>query len=133
MNEKEKDELYNEFKKRLLNEFFLSPKTEHVGTLKPHDILSIVCKYFGLTENELSNKSREQSLLYARQFYYKLSREYTTAGWPMISSLVKKVHAVAYNGFNRINGYIETEPKTKADYENLKKIIEWKKDHSQKA
>lgn len=126
MTEKEQ-ELYEKFKENLVKDFILVPRNIGKNLMRPQDILEIVSQYFGCTPDEIKTRSRRKEHIYARQFYYKLAKDHTTSSFPFIAKHVNRVHACVLNGIKRLEGYIDTEPTTRKDYEVLKNIILQKK------
>ncbi len=86
-----------------------SPDTDRgwaVRTVDPvglHELIEVVCRAFGCTEEDVRHWRRDQShLVLARMVIAYLAREFTTASFPTIARAMNRDHSTIMQGRNRI-------------------------------
>ena len=73
---------------------------------------------------DLSTKDRKRDFVYARNMYFKLSREYTFESYISIGSEIGRNHCTVMHGEKTFDDVImRFEPKLKAKYLEFRKIL----------
>lgn len=92
------------------------------------NIISIVCGYYGLTEEELASKRRTHNLVHARQLCCYLIRKYTKVSKLVIGKVFfNRDHSTVIHSINVIESELTNSARgTKSDIDNLSNLIEGK-------
>jgi len=83
-------------------------------------ILRFLANEYDVNYFELSNKSRKSNLVRVRFLYFYLSRVLTIQSLADIGAEVKRDHATAIYGFQKIQNEIDIYPDLKAEINALK-------------
>lgn len=92
------------------------------------NIISIVCGYYGLTEEDLASKKRTHNIVHARQLCCYLIRKYTKVSKLVIGKVFfNRDHSTVIHSINVIENELTTSSRgTKSDIDNLSDLIEGK-------
>lgn len=92
------------------------------------NIISIVCGYYGLTEEELASKRRTHNLVHARQLCCYLIRKYTKVSKLVIGKVFfNRDHSTVIHSINVIESELTNSARgTRSDVKNLCDLIEGK-------
>jgi len=96
-------------------------------------ILQAVSSYFDVSLEDLKSKSRKREISYPRLVYFNLCIHYDECKEDPLrhdlivcTRLVNRHHATIYNGWRRINGFMETDVSVLRDVKALKLILSFK-------
>jgi chromosomal replication initiator protein len=86
------------------------------GNLTVADIVSIVARYYNVSEAELLGRSRHRAVAQARQIVMYLARDELTASLPKIGdALGGRDHTTVMHGIDKIASQIETDDPLRRD------------------
>lgn len=88
------------------------------------EIISAVCKYFSITNEEILSGRRKQELVLPRQIAIYLIREQTTKSLPEIGKIMGgKDHTTIMHGEKKISDLLKTDKYIKEAVENLRNAL----------
>lgn len=85
---------------------------------------SCVCRYYGITSDEIRLKTRLQKIREARQILYYILRLKTRLPLAKIGDLYNQHHATVLHSVKKIGDLIEFDKAMKEDVENISALIE---------
>ncbi len=95
-----------------------------------HDILNVVCIYYGLPKEKLLSVSRRNEIVLPRQVFYHFSRKYTALSLENIGELRKDLygfkehdHATILHADNKIKGFLDVDNVFISQYMELETSI----------
>ncbi len=84
-------------------------------------VLTAVCRYFGVTAEEMAGASRKRTVAYPRQMAMYLARTETDASLPFIGEkLGNRDHTTILYGYEKIAAMIEVDPTVRRDCLDIK-------------
>ncbi len=84
-------------------------------------VLTAVCRYFGVTAEEMAGASRKRTVAYPRQMAMYLARTETDASLPLIGEkLGNRDHTTILYGYEKIAAMIEVDPTVRRDCMDIK-------------
>jgi len=95
-----------------------------VKLMQVKKIRSIVCKYYGISDEWLNKETRKREVVLARQICMKKNREVLKLTWYSAAMPFGKDHATAMHGSKTIDNLLCTDKQLKIDYAMLSDIIE---------
>lgn len=79
-------------------------------------VVAAVCRYFGVTADEMAGASRKRTVAYPRQMAMYLARTETDASLPVIGDkLGNRDHTTILYGYEKIAAMIEVDPTVRRD------------------
>jgi chromosomal replication initiator protein len=97
-----------------------------VATAKPslHEIIAVVCRYFGLPQKQLKSSSRKQSAVTARATAVYLARELTLASYDQIGhALGGRDHTTIMHNYKKVQRDRQTDFATQKAVDELRRIL----------
>ena len=92
-------EIHNEHISMALAQKLIEPYYQsRTVLLDPDAIMQSVCRYFGITLDELLSKSRTKPIVYPRQIAMYLARTHTSLSYPDLGRAFKRDHSTIMNG-----------------------------------
>ena len=96
----------------------------HLTDLTPETILSTVAKHYGLSEKELTGRSRTRAISLPRQLAMYLIREETRTSLPQIGQFLGgRDHTTIMHGYDKISTQIETDQQLRRDWLAIKQTL----------
>jgi chromosomal replication initiator protein len=93
-------------------------------SLTPKDLLSTVCDFFDVAQQDILGKSREKRLSFPRQIIMFLLREELKLSYPAIGTeLGGRDHTTAMHAHTKIQNEVENDMKLKQDMEMIKQRL----------
>ena len=84
--------------------------------LTPQTIIDCVCKYFGLSHDQVTGKSRDKSIVVPRQIAMYLVREETSASLEQIGQLLGgRDHTTVMHGWDKIGAAVQEDHQLRND------------------
>jgi chromosomal replication initiator protein len=84
-------------------------------------VLTAVCRYFGVTADDMAGASRKRTVAYPRQMAMYLARTETDASLPLIGEkLGNRDHTTILYGYEKIAAMIEVDPTVRRDCMDIK-------------
>jgi len=87
-------------------------------------IKKLVCKYYGISVNEIVSKSRKQSIVRPRQIAIYLSRIYTDSPLQTIGRSFNRYHATALHSINAVEREVKQNGPVSKQLEFLRRKLE---------
>lgn len=92
-------EIHNEHISMALAQKMIEPYYQsRTVLLDPDAIMQSVCRYFGISLDELLSKSRTKPIVYPRQIAMYLARTHTSLSYPDLGRAFKRDHSTIMNG-----------------------------------
>ena len=86
------------------------------GDFSPQYVLEKVSKYYNVTPDDITGRSRNQQVMRPRQVCMYLAREDTLASLPQIGkTLGNRDHTTVLHGYEKISTLIEEDPKLRSE------------------
>ena len=96
-------------------------------TISIEDILSTVCKHFGLEGNAIHTKSRKREVVQARQVAMYLAKNYTDYSTSKIGKFIgNKDHATVLHACKTVKGQCEVDKSFRSDLESIEASLKKK-------
>lgn len=96
-------------------------------TISIEDILSTVCKHFGLEGNAIHTKSRKREVVQARQVAMYLAKNYTDYSTSKIGKFIgNKDHATVLHACKTVKGQCEVDKSFRSDLESIETSLKKK-------
>jgi chromosomal replication initiation ATPase DnaA len=121
--------------------FIVAEQKKYIGKLagvastatpKLEEILSSVCKYYGVSPEEMRGQGRARPLAHIRQVYYYLCREHSHS-LTQTGLYVRKDHSSVLHGARKIKADLQTDLQLETDIRELQQKIGAKVYERQKA
>jgi chromosomal replication initiator protein len=95
-----------------------------IPDLSPQQIVSAVARHYGLSESQLTGRSRRREVSVPRQLCMYLIREETRSSLPQIGDLLGgRDHTTILHGCEKIGAQIETDEKLRRDWLAIKELL----------
>ena len=88
------------------------------------EIINAVCKYYGVSREDIVSKKRKKELMIPRQVAIYLMREMTNKSLPQVGAIMGgKDHSTILHSENKIKGLLESDADLKYALDEIRQII----------
>lgn len=109
---------------RSINALFNDSFHIHKSSKKVQMVISEFCHYYYIIEKDLKGRSRKEHLSRARNMAMKILREDIELSLSDVASVFNnRSHSAAISNIKSITNIIDTEPKIKEQYNDIKRIL----------